>query len=67
MTTPLLQAFTRSAAVPLCPLCHTLDRTITAEALQHDGATWNCVVCGQAWSMRRLEAVAAYAQYVASH
>lgn len=51
---------------PLCPLCHTLDRTISAESL-HAGATWNCTVCGQVWSMRRLETVAAYAQYVASH
>jgi len=54
-----------SVVTPLCPLCQTLDRTIS-EASLNAGETWNCVGCGQTWSARRLEAVAAYARYVAS-
>jgi hypothetical protein len=52
--------------VPVCPLCHTVDATISAESLRA-GLTWTCTTCGQAWSARRLQAVAAYARYVASH
>jgi hypothetical protein len=51
---------------PFCPLCHTADRTVTADALEA-GIRWRCTVCGQVWSARRLEAVAAYEQYVAAH
>ena len=51
---------------PTCPLCHTVDTTVTAETL-HAGASWRCLTCDQVWSERRLDAVAAYAQYVAAH
>jgi transposase-like protein len=51
---------------PTCPLCHAVDHTVTPDSLR-TGATWVCTRCGQAWSASRLEAVAAYAEYVASH
>ena len=63
---PIQPAALGGVVCPRCPLCHTLDRTVTAEALQA-GAGWRCTACGQAWSARRLETVAAYAQYVADH
>ena len=49
---------------PTCPLCHTLDRTVSADALLA-GATWGCARCGQTWSAVRLAAAAAYAQHAA--
>lgn len=51
---------------PACPLCHTLDQTVTAESLRA-GANWVCTRCGQAWSAARLETAAAYTQYAALH
>jgi hypothetical protein len=57
---------TPPVVVGMCPLCHTVEATVTAEAL-NAGANWRCANCGQMWSARRLEAVAAYAQYVATH
>jgi transposase-like protein len=49
---------------PLCPLCHTVDVTVTQDTLR-GGASWTCTLCGQRWSATRLEAVAAYARYTA--
>jgi transposase-like protein len=51
---------------PTCPLCHTLDRTVTAESLRA-GATWTCTRCGHTWGTLRLETVAAYARYMATY
>lgn len=51
---------------PTCPLCHTLDRTVTSDTLR-DGAAWSCTRCGQKWTAARLATAAAYAQYVAEH
>ena len=53
------------AVAATCPLCHTADLLITADALAA-GATWSCTTCGQRWSAARLETVAAYARYAAS-
>ena len=55
-----------AAPSPTCPLCHTLDRTITMEALR-DGAEWTGNRCGQRWNAARLTTTAAYAQYQATH
>ena len=49
-----------------CPLCHTVEKTVTSDTLVA-GATWKCTTCGQRWSATRLATVAAYAQYVATH
>jgi transposase-like protein len=49
-----------------CPLCQTVDLTVTAESLRA-GATWVCTRCSQIWSERRLETVAAYERYTAAH
>jgi predicted RNA-binding Zn-ribbon protein involved in translation (DUF1610 family) len=54
------------ALVPECPLCHTVDVTVSEESLRA-GATWVCTMCGQIWSEGRLSRVAAYARYVAAH
>ena len=51
---------------PTCPLCHTVDRTITSDALRA-GAEWACTRCGQTWTAARLATAAAYAQYEAHH
>ena len=51
---------------PICPLCHTVESAVTTEMLQA-GAYWTCATCGHVWSAQRLETVAAYARYVASH
>ena len=47
---------------PTCPLCHTLDPTLTSDSL-HAGAEWTCTRCSQTWSAARLATVAAYDQY----
>lgn len=47
---------------PTCPLCQTVDRTVTCERLA-TGATWQCTRCGQTWSGERLERVAAYLKF----
>jgi transcription elongation factor Elf1 len=46
-----------------CPLCHTTDASLTADALEA-GGTWRCVRCGQRWDADRLAAVAAYSAWV---
>lgn len=51
--------------IPICPLCHTRDATVTPETLVA-GASWLCAVCGQRWSAARLETAAAYARYAAA-
>ena len=60
MTEELLQV---SAPAAICPLCHTLDRAMSAESLQA-GAFWRCARCGQMWSAARLATSAAYARYM---
>ena len=57
----------RSAEVAAtCPLCHTVDRTVTADSLA-SGATWKCARCGQTWSGEGLERMAAYVRFDAAH
>jgi transposase-like protein len=51
-----------SVMSPTCPLCHTLDHTVTADSLRA-GAEWACTRCGQTWSAARLATAAAYEQY----
>ena len=51
---------------PTCPLCHTVETLVTDELLQA-GADWTCARCGHVWNAQRLETVAGYAQYVATH
>jgi predicted Zn finger-like uncharacterized protein len=51
---------------PTCPLCHTFDQTVTSDSLRM-GGRWRCTRCGQTWDAERLEAVAAYAQFAATH
>ena len=57
---------TRNRPVGTCPLCHAVDGAVTAESLE-GGDGWTCATCGQTWTARRLETVAAYAHYVAAH
>jgi len=54
------------ATIPACPLCHTVDNTVSDESLRA-GATWVCTMCGQIWSADRLRRVADYARYAAAH
>ena len=49
-----------------CPMCHTVNRTLTLDSV-HRGASWVCARCGHTWSAARLEAVAAYARFVAAY
>ena len=49
-----------------CPLCHTVDRTVTPDSLA-SGATWKCARCGQTWSGEGLERRAAYDRFDAAH
>jgi hypothetical protein len=63
LTQPVLAELTRPVAVGTCPLCHTVDSGATTESLAVGGG-WSCATCGQAWSARRLETVAAYARFV---
>jgi len=67
-STPMTTGQTVPTAVlsPTCPLCHTLDHTITADSLRV-GAEWACTRCGQTWSAARLETAAAYARYQSAH
>jgi hypothetical protein len=48
--------------LPICPLCHTVDKTISPETLAAGGA-WACTLCSQNWSQSRLDVVTAYKQY----
>lgn len=57
---------TEALLSPTCPLCHTLDHTVTADSLLA-GAVWACTRCGQTWSAARLARAAAYAEYEAAH
>ena len=50
---------------PTCPLCHTLDTSITASSLAA-GSIWRCTRCGQQWSAARLGTAAAYEAYAAA-
>ena len=50
----------------MCPLCHTLDHTVTPESLRA-GAGWRCARCGQKWDAARLETAAAYQRSIAVH
>ena len=61
-----VQTVPPTVLLPTCPLCQTLDQTVTADSLAA-GATWACARCGQTWTAARLETVAAYARYVAAH
>jgi hypothetical protein len=54
------------ASAAICPLCHTLDRAMSAESLQA-GASWRCARCGQMWSAVRLATSAAYSRYMSAH
>ena len=46
-----------------CPLCQT-ETAFAVESLQA-GESMTCARCGQRWTAKRLENVAAYARYVA--
>jgi hypothetical protein len=48
-----------------CPLCHTVDPTMTNIALSA-GADWHCSRCGQRWDTMRLAAVAGYAAWLSA-
>jgi transposase-like protein len=50
---------------PVCPLCHTIDTTVSAESLRR-GGWWRCTVCSQSWDATRLETTAAYADFAAA-
>ena len=43
-----------------CPLCHTMSRSLTDDALAA-GEDWRCGRCGQLWNARRTTTVAVYA------
>jgi transposase-like protein len=62
--TPIQTAI--AVLLPTCPLCHTLDHTITSDDCRA-GAFWACTRCGQTWSAARLHTAAAYAEYAAAH
>jgi hypothetical protein len=46
-----------------CPLCHTPSEGLCDEQFAA-GGDWRCQTCGQNWTARRLETVAAYAAWV---
>jgi hypothetical protein len=48
-----------------CPLCHTVDPTMTNIALSA-GADWHCSRCGQRWDTIRLAAVVGYAVWLSA-
>jgi transposase-like protein len=62
----MLPAGTAPPPGPTCPLCHTVDGTITAESLE-GGGEWRCTRCGQTWTAERLERLAAYVRFDAAH
>jgi transposase len=45
-----------------CPMCHTVDAAMTANALA-SGGYWLCIRCGQEWDANRLATRAAYTEY----
>lgn len=48
-----------------CPLCHTVDTTISDESFG-TGIAATCGRCGQIWTAKRLDTVTAYASYAAA-
>jgi len=50
------------ASPAVCPLCHTVEPTLTDDSLRA-GAEWTCTRCGQMWSALRLATVASYVRY----
>ena len=48
-----------------CPLCHTVDTTLSSESFAA-GIAAACPRCGQIWTSKRLDTVAAYASYAAA-
>ena len=67
MTDPVAMEPPHNAEIgpsPTCPLCHTLNHTITSELLAA-GALWTCTRCGQTWTAARLATAAAYARSAA--
>jgi hypothetical protein len=48
-----------------CPLCHTVHHAASSVAVRA-GEFWLCTRCGQLWTERRLETVAAYGRFVAA-
>jgi hypothetical protein len=50
--------------VATCPLCHTVDVTMTPARLAA-GAGWACTLCSQHWTQERLDVVARYREFVA--
>jgi len=61
-TTTLTGTIATSVVRPACELCHTLNDTVTSDALA-TGAEWVCTRCGQGWNAERLATVAAYARF----
>jgi transposase-like protein len=51
--------------LPICPLCHKVDETVTTASLR-SGAVWTCTRCGQNWSASRLATAADYARFAAT-
>jgi transcription elongation factor Elf1 len=43
-----------------CPLCHTIEMSLSDDALAA-GGEWQCIICGQRWDAPRLATAAAYA------
>ena len=43
-----------------CPLCHTIEMSLSDDALAA-GGDWQCRTCGQQWDAPRLATAAAYA------
>lgn len=56
--------FVRPVRYATCPLCHTVDATLTEDALA-DGGHWQCTVCSQSWTAARLATAKAYADWEA--
>lgn len=63
VTTALLEPEPDESRSATCPLCHTTDASLTADALEA-GGNWRCVRCGQRWDAARLATVAAYTAWV---
>jgi hypothetical protein len=66
LSTPTQTAPDTEVGSAICPLCHTLEPTMTDAALRA-GGWWRCSVCDQIWSAQRLATVAAYAAFAARH
>lgn len=55
-----------SESLTTCPLCHTVHRGLTDEAVQA-GADWRCVRCEQLWNAGRLAAADGYQTWAVQH